>query len=178
MTLPRANIELKARFANLARGHEIANHLEAQRQPAQTQVDTYFRCERGRLKLREINSTRAELIWYCRENSAESKQSNYTLVPVADPAALKQALTGAYGEWLVVEKHREIYLWQNVRIHLDDVRQLGTFLEFEAVLSEQHVAGEGHRQLEYLTEQFELAPTDLLEGSYSDLLARQQGLIE
>jgi adenylate cyclase class IV len=31
-------------------------------------------------------------------------------------------------------QRREIYLYHNVRIHLDEVEDLGTFLEFEAVL--------------------------------------------
>jgi len=33
-----------------------------------------------------------------------------------------------------VSKRREIYLWHNVRIHLDAVTGLGSFVEFEAVL--------------------------------------------
>ena len=55
-------------------------------------------------------------------------------MPIAEPALLKAALTAALGVRRVVDKRREIFLADNVRIHLDDVAGLGTFLEFEAVL--------------------------------------------
>ena len=68
-----------------------------------------------------------------------------------------------------MEKHREIYLYHNVRIHLDRVVNLGEFLEFEAVLGPDVSQDEGNAQVEYLREQFDIASTDLLTGSYADL---------
>ncbi len=35
---------------------------------------------------------------------------------------------------VVVAKRRHLFLWEGVRIHLDEVEELGTFIEFEAVL--------------------------------------------
>lgn len=37
------------------------------------------------------------------------------------------------GVLVVVEKVRRLLLWHNARIHLDKVRDLGTFIEIEAV---------------------------------------------
>ena len=66
------------------------------------------------------------------------------------------------GVRVVVEKRREIFLVQNVRIHLDDVVSLGSFLEFEAVLSPGMNDAGGRAQLDELAAEFALADEDLL----------------
>ena len=166
---PRSNIELKARLASLEKARKIASRLATDRLEDQHQIDTYFHCNEGRLKLREIDGERAELIWYERPDQSEPKASNYCIVPVDDPAAGKQSLVAALGVRQVVDKHREIYLYHNVRIHLDRVVNLGEFLEFEAVLGPDVTADEGNAQVKYLREQFGIASSDLLNGSYADL---------
>ena len=166
---PRSNIELKARLASLDEARVIAKQLATDRLPDQHQIDTYFRCDRGRLKLREIKGQRAELIWYDRPDQAEPKPSNYCLLDVGEPAAVKQSLDAALGVKLVVEKHREIHLYHNVRIHLDRVVDLGEFLEFEAVLGPDVSADKGNSQVHYLRGQFGIADDDLRSGSYADI---------
>jgi adenylate cyclase, class 2 len=166
----RRNIELKARFPDLDRGRAIAVGLGAEPQADQHQIDTYFHCTHGRLKLREIAGSTAQLIWYARADRSAAKASDYTLIDVAQPALLTEALTRAYGQWRVVDKQRQIFLWRNVRIHLDRVARLGTFLEFEAVLGESDWDQQGHQQLGFLAGEFGLTQADLVEGSYSDLM--------
>jgi predicted adenylyl cyclase CyaB len=166
----RRNVELKARVASLEPLREIAERLATQRLGRQVQTDTYFHCRNGRLKLREISAQEAQLIWYCRPDVADAKTSSYYLTPVADPALLKKALGGALGVQTVVVKQRDVYLHHNVRIHLDDVQQLGCFLELEAVLSAESDARAGREQVERLREEFAIAASDLLTSSYGDML--------
>jgi adenylate cyclase, class 2 len=168
-TAPLRNVELKARIQAWDRVRSLAAQLATERLPDQHQIDTYFVCLHGRLKLREIDSQRAELIWYERPDQVEPKACCYCRIPVDDPAAMKHALQAALGIRVVVEKHREIYLFHNVRIHLDQVTGLGTFLEFEAVLGPEATEDEGRRQVEQLQARFGIAPADLLTGSYADL---------
>lgn len=172
-TARNSNIELKARLASLGEAREIAQRLATERLPDQHQVDTYFHCNQGRLKLREINGERGELIWYDRPDQTEPKASRYCLVPVDDPAAVKQSLVAALGVRHVVDKHREIHLYHNVRIHLDRVADLGDFLEFEAVLGPDVSADKGSSQVQYLREQFGIADDDLETGSYADIAAQR-----
>lgn len=167
--MPR-NIELKARLPSLEAARAIARQVATASLGVEHQVDTYFACRQGRLKLREIAGRDAQLVWYARADTAAAKASEYTLVAVAHPAALKQALAGACGVTVVVDKRREIYLHHNVRIHLDEVRGLGAFLEFEAVVGEAADDAQGRGQVEALTRRFGLQPEDLVAGSYSDLL--------
>src|SRR6266568_3430237 len=93
----RRNIELKARCPDLDRARAASRTLGATFDRAMRQVDTYFRVAHGRLKLREIDQNRAELIWYQRPDSIGYRGSDYTIVPAPDPGALKAALAAACG---------------------------------------------------------------------------------
>lgn len=164
------NIELKIRLPNLDAARTVAQAIATERLGRQHQVDTYFRPHRGRLKLRQIDGRTAQLVWYARPDQPGPKPSDYLLVPVPDPETLKAALEAALGIECVVEKRREIYLYENVRIHLDEVRGLGTFLEFEAVVGPDVDDAAAYRQLEDLSKRFSLSSGDLLPGSYADML--------
>jgi adenylate cyclase len=164
------NIELKARLRNFSQAQETAARLSGSEPERLRQVDTYFRCSTGRLKLREIVGTRAELIAYRRPDVSGPKASDYRIVPVENSKELKEALQAALGVWTVVEKHREVYLIDNVRIHLDRVEGLGEFLEFEAVLEPAMPDAAGEQLLAHLADEFRLDADDLIEGSYSDMV--------
>ncbi len=166
---PNRNVEIKARVADLDKAREIAKRLATDRLADQHQIDTYFQCQEGRLKLREINGQSAQLIWYIRPNSTDARQSEYYLIDVSQPAALKRALSSALGVRGVVAKRREIYLYENVRIHLDQVQGLGTFLEFEAVLGPGETEAAGHEKVAFLSGQFNLSAKDLLATSYGEM---------
>ena len=108
---------------------------------------------------------------YTRPDRPDAALSRYHLVEVPDAAALEEALAAALGIWVVVRKRREIFLYHNVRIHLDQVEGLGCFLEFEAVLGSPDDETISRTRLDFLSRHFELSPDCLLQGSYSDMLA-------
>ena len=164
------NIELKAHLSNFDSAHQTAEAIAEKRLGVQHQVDTYFSCHQGRLKLRQIDRSPAQLVWYARPDEPGAKASDYLVVPVANPETLKAALTAALGIWVMVKKHREIFLWKNVRIHLDRVESLGNFIEFEAVLGTGDDDASGHECLKTLSDQFQIEPEHLVANSYSDLL--------
>ena len=64
------NIEIKARYADLAKGRRIAEGLNAKWVGRDRQVDTYFRTREGRLKLRESSLSGTQLIPYRRADEA------------------------------------------------------------------------------------------------------------
>ena len=143
------NIELKARLADYDAARQIASVLATARLGPQHQIDTYFHCRHGRLKLRQSDGLRAELVWYARPDQEGPKASDYQLVPLSNPETLKAALSAALGIRAVVEKRREVFLYHSVRIHLDNVTDLGHCIEFEAVLGPEvdEAAGlRAHRQ--------------------------------
>lgn len=170
MLAPRRNLELKARCGDSNKVAALVAQLGARNAGLEVQTDTYFRAVRGRLKLREIERRPAVLIAYERPDSAAARMCNYHLVPVADPGALKNLLSDALGVRGVVAKHRHIWLWQNVRIHLDEVAGLGMFIEFEAVIGSEAEEAAAPAQLATLCRTLAITPSDHIAVSYADLL--------
>jgi adenylate cyclase class IV len=126
------NVELKARDPDPGRSLEISLALGAEDHGWLQQLDTYFRAPQERLKLREQGNI-AELIYYERFDEAIERESNYRIICIEDPEALMDALAAALGVLISVEKSRQLLLWHDVRIHLDEVPGLGSFIELETV---------------------------------------------
>ena len=110
------------------------------------------------------------MIWYQRASQQQAKSSYYKLLDISRPEEMKNLLATTLGIRVVVQKQREVYFYQNVRIHLDQVQSLGTFLEFEAVLEDADQVPKGQQQLDFLCRQFSIEDKDLLEGSYAEML--------
>lgn len=162
------NVELKARLRDPAAALARALALGAVDQGTLVQRDTYFPAPSGRLKLREIEGSQAELIAYVRADAAGAALSSYVRVPADD--ALGDALGAALGTRVVVAKQRRLLLLGNVRIHLDDVEGLGSFLEFEAVLGPGGLREAAVAQVKRLQREFGLEEDDLVAVGYADLL--------
>jgi predicted adenylyl cyclase CyaB len=91
------------------------------------------------------------------------------LIVVENGPELRDVLAGSLGVTVEVEKLRVIYLHDNVRIHLDDVKGLGRFLEFEAIVNDSCDEGHAQAKLEQLRRIFEISDDAILSQSYSDL---------
>ncbi|MGN6217241.1 MAG: class IV adenylate cyclase [Solirubrobacterales bacterium] len=161
---------MKARDADPNRSLEVCKALGGTDKGVLHQRDTYFKVARGRLKLREEESAASQLISYARPDEVEERLSCYRLVEIADTAGLKAALSESLGTLVVVSKRRRLFLWRDVRIHLDQVDGLGAFLEFEAVALEQSDLSEERQKVRHLREAFAINSEDLIDRSYSDLI--------
>ena len=169
------NIEIKARLKNISESMNVAARLAgAQPHARLRQVDTYFKAPNGRLKLREEQGEGAKnvLIFYRRPDQTGPKRSDYEMVATDSPATLKRALSEAMGVRIVVVKQRMVFLYENVRIHLDEVEGLGAFLEFEAVMPDGVPDSSGQEQLHKLMREFSINEEDLIEHSYCNMLER------
>lgn len=163
------NVELKARLDSLDDARRIAERIATAHLGTLRQVDTYFNCRTGRLKLREIDDGTVELIAYHRSDVQKAAVSDYLRCVLESAQPVKAALSAALGVWVVVSKRREVFLWDSVRIHLDLVAGLGHFIEFEDVLAAGMARDD--RRVNELMKLFELPEEQLVGVSYSDLLA-------
>jgi adenylate cyclase class 2 len=164
-------IEFKARCDDHARIRTILEQMNARFVGTDHQIDTYFRVPQGRLKLRQGKIENA-LIFYSRPNVAGAKQSDVTLSKVEPSSDLGKVLMQALGVLVAVDKRREIYFVENVKIHLDEVAGLGRFLEVEAIGS----AGQKEqlqRQCDQFLRDFGVQQSDFESDSYSDLLLQK-----
>ncbi len=165
------NVELKARDPDPSGTAARCLALGASDQGVLAQSDTYYASRRGRLKLRvEEGALGGELIAYGRPDAREASESRYVLAPVAAPDELAEALDAALGTVVVVCKRRRLFLWEGVRIHLDEVDGLGSFIEFEAVLPHAGDLATARAKVARLRTELDVADDALIAVGYADLL--------
>lgn len=165
------NVEIKANCADLNRVEAILLSLGAEYKGLDPQCDTYFNVPNGRLKLREGVVESGNLIQYFREDNATAKGSNIALYKTANSALLKQVLSSSLGIMATVNKKRKIFFIANVKFHLDEVENLGTFVEIEAIDADGTLgAMQLNSQCNYYMEKLGINIDDLLPHSYSDML--------
>ncbi|MFZ1040710.1 MAG: class IV adenylate cyclase [Anaerolineales bacterium] len=166
------NIEIKARvrdFADLKRRAEAISESPVE---VIRQEDTFFVTSKGRLKLRLLAPDRAQLVFYERPDRDGPKRSDYFVFNTNDPENLKTALRLALGIRGVVRKTRYLYMVGQTRIHIDNVEELGQFMELEVVLRDDQSDDEGQTIANDLMKRLGVGPTDLIEGAYMDLLEK------
>lgn len=167
--MPHINFEVKARTARQADIRAWLHEQNADFKGVDFQTDTYFHVPHGRLKLREGNIENS-LIQYFRADDPAARVSDVALAPVADSAALKNALARALGVKIEVRKRREIYFLGNVKIHLDELAGLGQFVEIEVIAPNPDTpVAELEAQCRQLMAAFQIRPEDVLAVSYSDM---------
>jgi len=171
------NVEIKARCSHTDAVRRVLKQRNAIFKGVDRQVDTYFGCSDGRLKLREGDIEYA-LIHYDREDAAGPKRATVTLYHPERNSALKELLTRALGVRAVVEKTREIYFIDNVKFHIDTVQGLGDFVEIEAIDAAGEI-GEGalRRQCDVYMKLFGIRTDDLVACSYSDMLGSRDDIL-
>ncbi len=170
------NIEFKAWCKDHAPIRAYLEEVKARYVGEDHQIDTYFHVPTGRLKLREGTIERS-LIFYQRPDQAGPKQSDVKLHPVAagTSGSLRGLLEEVLGIKVVVDKRRHIYFIDNIKIHLDQVEGLGTFLEVEAIDRTGEVdAAVLLVQCQELLMRFSVAESDLITHSYSDMLLEKR----
>jgi len=167
------NIEIKARVRDLAGLRSRAEALSDTPVQVIPQEDIFFHTPKGRLKLRLLRPDFAQLVYYERPDQGGPKRSNYYIYETRDPEGLKTALSLALGVRGVVRKTRYLYLAGQTRIHLDNVEDLGPFMELEVVLRDGQSEAEGQSIAEDLMTRLGLRKEDLLEGAYMDLLEKK-----
>ncbi|MCI0706346.1 MAG: class IV adenylate cyclase [Ignavibacteriae bacterium] len=166
------NFELKAVVSSSVLAEQQARRLKARRVGTLRQIDTYYRVPRGRLKVREINSKRAELIYYHRSNTQSSRYSDYHIVKFPSALEANKFCAQLFKTLVVVRKRRILYLYQNARIHIDRVSGLGSFVEFEILVTKGKP--QARKLMQNLIAAFGIQKKSIIGTSYSDLLLRKK----
>lgn len=132
------NLEYKAELRDLPLARSICRALGATAGGVLLQTDTYYNAADARFKRRETEvrgvvktgdpsqekeHIKVEYILYHRKDRTAPKISRYEVLT-------EEETRGRFGAreftpWAVVKKRRELYLYKNVRIHLDEVEGLG-----------------------------------------------------
>ncbi|MHC4415431.1 MAG: class IV adenylate cyclase [Planctomycetota bacterium] len=164
------NIEFKAELLDLVAARRQCAVLGAQRIGAIRQTDTYYKLHEGRLKKREGPGEPTEWIHYHRADLVRPRMCHYTIL--SDEQAKRRWGSQSLRAWLKVTKTRELWMLDNVRIHLDQVDRLGAFIEFEAAVSRKHDVQACHQAINHLRHVFGVSLGEPLAASYCDLMAQ------
>lgn len=162
------NIEIKARVNNSDFLREILKTNNAKFKGIDFQTDTYFAVNDGRLKLREGNIENS-IIYYKRDNLPGPKKSDVILFKFNKDISLKNILVSVFKIQKVVKKKREIYFIDNVKFHIDEVENLGSFFEIEVIdyndtLKESEMTNICTKYMKL----FNIANNNLISESYGD----------
>ncbi len=165
------NIELKLLINDFRKVSPCLRRIGAKHNGRLQQIDIYYNCKNGRLKIRSINNKKFELISYQRPNTNGAKISNYQISNIK-PSRFKKVksdLDNKFGEETTVKKQRILWIYRNTRIHLDKVYGLGKFLELETVVKKINLK-QAKKEYNEVAKQLNLSKYKKYNKSYSDLL--------
>ncbi|XP_028305982.1 uncharacterized protein LOC114465273 isoform X2 [Gouania willdenowi] len=161
-----SNVEIKATIKDVTQFAQKAAELSQSQGTVIRQLDTFFNCNSGRLKLRDFMDGSGQLIYYVRPDTEGPKLSQYSISPTNEPQSLQTVLSDALGVKGQVKKERRLFLIGQTRVHLDEVDGLGHYMELEVVMRAEQSVEEG--------QQLGVSKDSLVEGAYVDLLLNNQ----
>ncbi len=169
------NLEIKTGIKNPEKIRKIAlNYVSSFKNNdnfIERQKDIYYIIGNPRLKLRIINNKTGNLIYYSRNESSDLRISDYIISSSSDPLRLDEIIRKFFKPVVIVEKIRRVFLADNVRIHLDNVKGLGNYLEFEIIFNSIIKA---EKKLKSLILLFGLNENKFIKNSYSDLILNKK----
>lgn len=160
------NIELKTKLENFDRIKLILKQRGIELSEILIQTDIYYDFSNFLLKLRKSNEE-YQLIKYNRDEYGKERISDYEILKIRgeDPISFFNSI---FKISTIVKKKRELYLYKNTRIHLDEVETLGKFLEIETVVKSSDE--EAQTEFQQVVNLLELDLSKQLKVSYRDLL--------
>lgn len=169
------NIELKVSIDDFKQIIPFLKKSGAKPKQKLRQVDTYYKCNKGRFKLREINNKDFQLIFYKRPDNYSSKLSNYFVLEFSKDQykIIMVILMSAYDSLSVIKKERDLWIYKHTRIHLDNVSGLGKFLELETVVNKISLM-QARKEHNDVISFLNLTRFKRYNKSYSDLLFKKK----
>jgi len=164
------NLELKTSVRSHIPYRKILQEIGAGFRGIINQCDIYYKSPNGLLKLR-LYEKEAELIQYNRDESGKTRWSNYEILKL-DPVTASEFLEKLFKVETIVKKKRELWLFDNSRIHLDNVKNLGKFLEIETLVLNGNA--EAKKRFNFIKDQLKLNSAEQILSSYRDLMLRKK----
>lgn len=160
------NIELKIKIDGFTDILNILKQEKVELQQLLNQRDIYYIHPQGLLKLR-IFEDKGELIFYQRDESTTDRISNYHILNV-EPNQAEEFFARIFEIETEVVKTRKLFIYKNTRIHLDEVKNLGEFLELETVVRDN--MQESKTEFDEVVELLKLDVSKQIKSTYRTLL--------
>lgn len=167
--MPR-NLEIKIPLYSLK---DVKHRLKSNRiglKETLIQKDVYYSVNSGLLKLR-IENEKFSLIHYQRNEESSKRWSDYEFVNLSN-GNVEKFFSRIMKKEVVVSKIRELYLYNNTRIHLDKVKGLGSFIELETMV--KNGLADAQKRFNNMIKILELNTENEIRASYRDLILVKQ----
>ncbi|MDX2115023.1 MAG: class IV adenylate cyclase [Planctomycetota bacterium] len=163
------NVECKYELRDLALARGVIARLGGKHVITVQQRDTYFKVPDGRLKRRECAGEPTEWIFYHRQNRSGPRLSHFQIY--GEEEALARYGVAPLPVLAVVEKTREVWMKDGVRLHIDDVPGLGQFFEIEALVTPDRHLGIARRIVDAIVAELRPVLGEPLSLGYAEMMA-------
>ena len=160
------NLEIKVNLSSHKEVKTILKKNKIHLKELLIQKDIYYKVDKGILKLR-IENDKQTLIFYDRNEKSKKRWSDYHLLEINKTDG-NEYLKRFLDVLTIVNKKRELYLYNNTRIHLDYVKNLGYFLELETKVI--NGLKDAEKRFNHLLDLLNLRDKKEIRASYKDLL--------
>ena len=126
------NLELKIYCSSFSGLKKTLKVINAEFSGELIQKDVYYKNEKGLLKLR-IENGEQSLIKYLRDEEGKDRWSDFHVLKFSG-GNTEEFFNDIFEVEAIVEKKRLLYMYNNTRVHLDEVKGLGNFLELETLV--------------------------------------------
>jgi len=160
------NLELKIRVTSHQSLKKILLQIGAVNKGILNQKDVYYSIPNGLLKLR-IENRNESLIFYNRNENDKNRWSDFEVLEFANGNAEK-FFNNLFDVEIIVKKKRELFYYDDTRIHIDTVKFLGKFLELETLVI--NGKADAKKRFEKIKSLLKLNESKQIRKSYKDLL--------
>ena len=160
------NLELKISVTSHQKLKEILKEISAEYKGLLNQKDVYYSIPDGLLKLRVENGNES-LIFYNRNEKTKNRWSDYNYIKFVDSGGEK-FFSNLFKVEVVVQKKRELFIYDNTRIHIDTVKSLGRFLELETLVINGKT--DARKRFKKIVELLDINESNQIRKSYRNLL--------
>ena len=163
------NLEIKVKLVSHEPALTVLNGLNAEFVKEINQKDVYYKLPGFLLKLR-IEDDGESMIKYNRDEVNPDRFSDYEVIYFKSTGNEK-FFSSIFEMETIVEKRRLLYLYKNTRVHLDTVKDLGKFMEFETLVLDGKE--DARRRFSFLIDKFSIDTDEQIKGSYRDLMLKK-----
>ena len=160
------NLELKISVTSHQSLKKILKKIGAESKGMLKQKDVYYSVPSGLLKLR-IENGQESLIFYNRNENDKNRWSDFKVLQFTN-AKGEKFFNNLFNVEVIVKKKRELYYYDDTRIHLDKVFNLGNFLELETLVI--NGKADAKKRFEKIIGLLKLDESKQIRKSYRDLL--------